>query len=99
MPSDANLILLTNGQYENLACALPLVLSATDPECRIVCHPDVAAQLRSTRMIQESKLLVLQMGGCVDLGYVRLTNVLKSFKQQNENKRRVSGAASSMIDI
>lgn len=75
IPSDASLILITHSQYQHLACALPLVLAAIDPDCRIVCVPEIADELRSTRMLNESKLISINKGGSIDLGYVRLTNV------------------------
>ena len=51
VPSDANLILITNSQYEHLASALPLVLSAEDSNCRLVCAPDTAERLLRTNMV------------------------------------------------
>ena len=51
VPSDANLILLTHSYFSHLASALPLVLAADDPDCRIICVPEIAAQLRATNMI------------------------------------------------
>jgi len=43
IPSDANLILITHSHYQHMASALPLVLAAADPNCRIACVPEIAA--------------------------------------------------------
>jgi len=43
IPSDANLILITHSHYQHMASALPLVLAASDPNCRIACVPEIAA--------------------------------------------------------
>jgi len=58
-----------------MASALPLALAADDPYCRIACVPEIATQLKSTNLIESSKLLVLNMGGSADLGYARITMV------------------------
>ena len=58
-----------------MACALPLVLASADPECRIICVPEIAAQLRATSMLSASKLLVIAPGGSADLGIMRITMV------------------------
>ena len=58
-----------------MACALPLVLAASDPECRIICVPEIAAQLRATNMLSASKLLVISPGGTADLGLMSITMV------------------------
>ena len=75
VPSDANLILITHSHYQHMASALPLALAAEDPDCRIACCPEVAAQFRGTNMIAASKLIVLNIGGSLDLGYARITMV------------------------
>lgn len=58
-----------------MACALPLVLASEDPDCRIVCVPEIAMQLRATNMINASKLLIINPGGSADLGFMRVTMV------------------------
>ena len=58
-----------------MASALPLALAASDPDCRVACCPEVAAQFRGTNMIAPSKLIVLNIGGSLDLGYARITMV------------------------
>ena len=75
VPSDANLILITHAMYEHLACAIPLLLSAEDPECRIACVPEIARSILSTGLVPSSKLLVINLGGSINLGYVTISNV------------------------
>ena len=61
--------------YEHLACAIPILLSAEDPECRIACVPEIARSILSTGLVSASKLLVINLGGSVDVGYVTISNV------------------------
>ena len=51
------------------------MLAAADPECRIICVPEIAAQLRATSMLSANKLLVISPGGSADLGLLRITMV------------------------
>lgn len=41
--TDANLILITHSHYQHMASAVPLVLAAKDPACRIACVPHIAS--------------------------------------------------------
>ena len=75
VPSDANVILITHSNYQQLASALPLALASEKQDCCIICVPEIAAQLRETHMINASKLLVINPGGSVDLGIMRITMV------------------------
>ena len=75
VPTDADAILVTHSHYNLMACALPLALASQRPDCRIACAPEIAQQLRGTALVNESKLLELELGGSVDLGYLRITMV------------------------
>ena len=61
--------------YEHLACAIPILLAAEDSECRIACVPEIARSILSTGMVAPSKLLVINLGGSIDLGYATISNV------------------------
>ena len=75
MPTDANIILITHSHYQHMVSALPLAKAAKDPNCKIACSPMIASQLKSTNMIEASKVLTLNIGGSSDLGYARITMV------------------------
>ena len=81
VPSDANIVLLTNSSYNNMACAIPIVLAASDPDCSLVCAQETANLVLKTRMLDPVKLIVI--GGSqgsvkkptIDLGFAKLSLV------------------------
>jgi len=62
-----------------MASALSLMLAAIDSSCRILCTAEIAAQLRKTKMLPPSMVVVLSSEIPVDFGFIRITMVHASF--------------------
>jgi len=94
--TDASLVVVTRNSFQLLTQALPLVLAATDPDCRIVCEPVVAKQLLKTKMICPSKIVILEGSGSLDLGYAKVSIVTAShFKATPRRGRRKADSSTT----
>ena len=56
IPTDASAVLITHNRYSHLVSALPIVLSANDPDCRLICAQDIASNLKTTGLISANKV-------------------------------------------
>lgn len=86
IPSDANVILLTNTNYKLAVCATSLALAADDQSCRIVCPPETARYLKSTKLLFASKISIVERDGRVDLGFAKIISVHSNLGQCGPKK-------------
>jgi L-ascorbate metabolism protein UlaG (beta-lactamase superfamily) len=72
-PTDANLILVSHGHGDHMGGAAPMLAASKKPDCKIACIYELGEQLHMHKGVQSAKLLQMNKGGSVDLGWVRIT--------------------------